>query len=53
MGLWLIIVYKKLYINYDLGLSLTYFFGKVKLGHIGFSMEKSLNIVFFRKFCSL
>ena len=27
--------------NYDLGLTLTYFFIKVKFGHIGFCMEES------------
>ena len=29
------------------------FYGKLNFGYIGFSIEKSENIEFFRKFCSL
>ena len=44
-------------INHDLGLTLTYFYGKVKFGHIGFLMNKGkiyyVYIFFSGKFCSL
>ena len=40
-------LYKWPWVDLDL------FYGKVNYGYIGFSMEESENIEFFRKFCSL
>ena len=42
----------KVYINGDPGLTLTYFYGKVKLGNLGFSIGKNENSGFFRNYCS-
>ena len=42
------LAHHSLYVNHYLGLTLTY--GKVNFGYIGFSMEESENIEFFKSY---